>query len=298
MRDGAKVHAWVIGTGPSCMLLHGFGADSRFWIPFIYSMSRRYRFILPDLRGFGRSRAAPVQRDRAITQYVEDIDDLLDALGCREAKLGGLSMGAYICLHKQRVNQLERISRCVVMDHPSEPITRDDWPYGMNPYVTDVSQQLVECFEENNLSDPDVPFAQLPLRFQQLYKAVHRAIAIYSLPRRYQKWCAQIALRVWPYRFWPYFKTFVLSLPWHATTTCLADYLSPGCDMRPYLRNIKIPFTIWMGARSEMFPNEGIMYLKDHIRNSKLVTFEYSGHGIFLTEPIKFHRELKKFVEE
>ena len=68
--------------------------------------------------------------------------------------------------------------------------------------------------------------------------------------------------------------------------------------MRTHLRDIDIPFTIWMAERSEMFPNEGVRYLNDHIRNSKLVTFKYSGHGLFLTEPLKFHRELKRFVEE
>ena len=294
MRDGARVHAWVLGTGPkTCMLLHGYGADARVWIPYISTMLRRHRFILPDLRGFGRSNTASLRPDRAITQYVEDIDDLLDAVGCDEAKLGGLSMGAYICLHKQQVNQFDRITRCFVIDHPPEAITSDDWPYGMHPRVTAVSRQLVDCWNEYGLNDPTVPFKHLPKKFQRLYKAVHRSIAIHCLPRFYQKWGANIALRTWPY-----LHAFVLSLSWHTTTTCLADYLTARYDMRTHLQHINIPITIMMGAKSELFPNEGVKYLAAHIRNSTLIPFKHSGHALFLTEPLKLRREIQRFIEE
>ena len=292
MRDGARVHAWVLGTGPTCMLLHGFGADARFWIPYVAPLLRRHRFILPDLRGFGKSNTAPIRSTGAITQYVEDIDDLLSAVGCRESKLGGLSMGGYICLHKEQVNHFARISRCFVIDHPPEAITASDWPYGMHPYVTDVSRRLVECFAHYQLHDPRVPFRQLPKPFQRLYKAVHRAIAVYCLPRFYQKWGAQIALRTWPY-----LHAFVLSLSWHTTTTCLADYLTTRYDMRAHLGDIDIPITIMMGARSELFPNAGVQYLHSQLKHSELVAFKHSGHALFLTEPLKFRRELQRFVD-
>jgi non-heme chloroperoxidase len=38
--------------------------------------------------------------------------------------------------------------------------------------------------------------------------------------------------------------------------------------------------------------------MKRGIKNSKLVPFEYSGHGTFYEEHDRFNRELTQFIEE
>jgi pimeloyl-ACP methyl ester carboxylesterase len=53
-----------------------------------------------------------------------------------------------------------------------------------------------------------------------------------------------------------------------------------------------------VGMKSEVFPNEGVFYLDEQIPQSRLVKFEHSGHALFLAEPIKFQRELKRFLKE
>ncbi len=292
MRDGAKIHARVIGKGDPCILLHGFGGDWRMWVPYAATLSHRYKFILPDLRGFGLSHKAPLRSKNAMTQYVEDIDDLMDNLDCDEAKLGGLSLGAYTCLHKQKVNRFERISHCFVIDHPPKAMSNSDWPYGMHPIVTDVTRQLVDCFKSEKLDDPEVPFKQLPARFQHLFQSVYRAIAVYCLPRLYQKWAAHIFNRI---QF--AFNAIVMPDSWHTVTVVLDEYINQDDDLRDHVKEITIPITIMAGIKSELFPNAGVFYLDEHIRQSRLVRFERSGHALFLTEPVKFQRELKKFLE-
>ena len=293
MRDGAEIHAFVIGKGEPCILLHGFVGDARIWLPFVAPFLHRYRFILPDLRGFGRSNKALITDNCALTQFVEDVDDLMDNLGCEKAKLGGISMGAYACLHNQEMNRFCRISRCFIIDHSPKAVNSNEWPYGMNQTLIDLSCQLVTYSESEKLDDPEVPFNELPAAFQKLYLKVVRAIVLYCFPRPYQKWIAQFITQTQLF-----LNEFPLRCSWHAATKCLGSYIHQNYDMRDGLKEISIPVTIMMGMKSEVFHNEGVLYLDKHIPQSKLIKFKRSGHALFLTEPVKFRRELKRFLKD
>ena len=52
MRDGADLHYLDVGRGPVCMLLHGFAMPAALWLPFVAPLATRFRFVLPNLRGF------------------------------------------------------------------------------------------------------------------------------------------------------------------------------------------------------------------------------------------------------
>jgi pimeloyl-ACP methyl ester carboxylesterase len=95
-----------------------------------------------------------------------------------------------------------------------------------------------------------------------------------------------------------YVNQFVLNCSWYAATKCLKSYIHQNYDMRDGLKEISIPVTIMVGMKSEVFPNEGVFYLDEQIPQSRLVKFERSGHALFLTEPVKFQRELKRFLKD
>lgn len=293
MRDGEKIYALVVGKGAPCILLHGYGGEGSLWLPAIATLLQRYRFVLPDLRGYGRSCMAALDRNKgAMTQYVEDIDDLMAALEIEEAKLGGASLGAYACLQKQRINQFQRITHCLIVDHPSKPMSTPDWPNGLHPEVTDAYHQLVECFEREGLDDPQVPYRKLPAVFKEKFKNACIVTAVHAFPRRHQKWTTENICRA----------MFFLGLipsrnSWYGTTKSVADYIRQDYDLRTELRKISIPVTIMMGAKSELFPNAGVMYLDELIPKTQLVRFEQSGHALFISEPIKFRRTLRQFIE-
>ena len=46
--DGARLKVREIGRGPVVILVHGFGMDSRHWLPIVLPLAHRFRFILPD----------------------------------------------------------------------------------------------------------------------------------------------------------------------------------------------------------------------------------------------------------
>jgi pimeloyl-ACP methyl ester carboxylesterase len=85
------------GTGPSPPLLfvHGFPLHSGMWEHQVAHFAQHRRVIVPDLRGFGRSRCegSPL----SMPQHAADLVALLDQLNLREpVVLCGLSMGGYV----------------------------------------------------------------------------------------------------------------------------------------------------------------------------------------------------------
>ena len=83
------------GSGAPVVLVHGFPLDHTMWDAQIDALSRHYRVIAPDLRGFGRSGVT----DGVVTmeQLADDLEALLKVLRIEEPiALCGLSMGGYV----------------------------------------------------------------------------------------------------------------------------------------------------------------------------------------------------------
>lgn len=76
------------------MRLDGFGMHGALWLPFVLPLAGRYRFLLPDLRGFGFSHRLSRAEPSAIGQHSRDVDDLVTGHDLHDVRLGGLSMGA------------------------------------------------------------------------------------------------------------------------------------------------------------------------------------------------------------
>jgi 3-oxoadipate enol-lactonase len=81
---------------PTLVLLHAFPLMAEMWAPQLRTMPGDWRALAPDLAGFGESddREPVVSLD----DYAKDVLGMLDALGIRDAVIGGLSMGGYTAL--------------------------------------------------------------------------------------------------------------------------------------------------------------------------------------------------------
>lgn len=85
------------GTGWPVVLLHAFPFNADMWRPELERVPEGWRFIAPDLRGFGPD--APIAaRDavRTLDEMAADVRSLLDRLEIERAVIGGLSMGGYV----------------------------------------------------------------------------------------------------------------------------------------------------------------------------------------------------------
>lgn len=87
----ADIHYEERGTGEAVMLVAGLGGAGTYWQPNMAAFSERYRTIVHDHRGTGRSTASMIQY--SVKQMTDDLVRLMDKLGIERAHLVGHSTG-------------------------------------------------------------------------------------------------------------------------------------------------------------------------------------------------------------
>src|SRR3982751_3571246 len=96
--DRLDTHVWTAGPedGMPLLLVHGNLVSGGWWRYVAASLPEDVRVIAPDLRGFGRSEAKPIDATRGLGDMVDDVRSLLVALGWANhgmVNAAGWSMG-------------------------------------------------------------------------------------------------------------------------------------------------------------------------------------------------------------
>ncbi len=101
---------YIGGSGPSIVLLHGFGTDKTAWLEVAAPLTAHFQVIIPDLPGWGESAVDPAA-DQTIEAQAVRLDDFMRALDVRNAVLVGHGTGAavaavYAAEHPDRIREL------------------------------------------------------------------------------------------------------------------------------------------------------------------------------------------------
>jgi pimeloyl-ACP methyl ester carboxylesterase len=91
---GQSIHYFDMGSGPVVVLLHGLGSRKEDWVPVLEPMAQKYRLLVPDQIGFGRSDKPLL--DYSIQTYVDFLNEFLRQLKVEKASLVGESLGGWI----------------------------------------------------------------------------------------------------------------------------------------------------------------------------------------------------------
>jgi pimeloyl-ACP methyl ester carboxylesterase len=96
--DTDRLRTHFIESGPEdgvpVVLLHGNLSTGRFFEHLLPGAPGRYRFIAPDMRGFGDSEQARIDATRGLADWADDLHALLETLHVeRPAHLAGWSTG-------------------------------------------------------------------------------------------------------------------------------------------------------------------------------------------------------------
>src|SRR5256714_5224098 len=75
---GQSIHYFDMGSGPVVVLLHGSGSREEDWMPVLEPMAQKYRLLVPDQIGFGRSDKPLL--DYSIQTYVDFLNEFLRQL--------------------------------------------------------------------------------------------------------------------------------------------------------------------------------------------------------------------------
>ena len=100
------------------LLLHGNAENGTAWYGWMPELTRDYRVVRPDMRGFGRS--TPMPRDHAwsLDRIVDDFIDLMDALRIDKFYLVGAKVGGTMALHLA-ARHPSRVKTVTVLSSPT-----------------------------------------------------------------------------------------------------------------------------------------------------------------------------------
>jgi pimeloyl-ACP methyl ester carboxylesterase len=127
--NGIEMHVQLLGAGEPLVLLHGFtgcGGDWRHVFD-LDELARRYRLIVPDARGHGRStNPAGTFTHR---QCALDLAGLLDQLSVPRARAIGMSLGGNTLLHlttraPERIDAMVLVSATMYFPAPARAVMR------------------------------------------------------------------------------------------------------------------------------------------------------------------------------
>lgn len=293
LRDNEKLFVRTIGRGRPMVLLHGFGSNSLHWLPNVLPLRRRFRFILPDMRGFGRSHHLPIDETRTFEQYADDLADVLQHFHLSHTALGGISTGAYTCLVYNKKYGFDRISKYLHIEHSAYSLNHADRPHGI---FGEKQQQVFDEFDRllamASNAGIDTPYWELPQEVRDemrwsmtrlIGRAMHNRLiqrVVYSASPYSEK---AFAGRIFPVH------------NWYAYLQIMQAFMR-GNDTEPALSRIKIPMTIMIGMQSRFFTPQAQMAIRRHVPHAKVVQFRKSGHFVVADEPLKFQREFTRFL--
>ncbi|MDR7127942.1 pimeloyl-ACP methyl ester carboxylesterase [Algoriphagus sp. 4150] len=259
-----KLHVTDWGEGTPVVLIHGWPlSDAMYEYQYQFLVDKGYRVIGITLRGFGKSDKPYGAYDYDV--YAKDIHVILDKLDIEDATLGGFSMGGAIAIHYVAKYSGARVSKLALFGAAAPIWTkRNDYEYGFSK--EDV-EGLIALSKVNR-----------PLLLENFGKIFGASET--SLPAGIANWLGGINIEASPY----------------ATTQSLIALRDT--DLRSELPKVTIPTAIFHGIKDVICEFALAEQMHQGIKNSYIVKFENSGHGLFLEEMEKFNNELLAFLQK
>ncbi|NMO22729.1 alpha/beta fold hydrolase [Pyxidicoccus fallax] len=138
--EGMELHYAVRGEGAPLVLLHGFTGTGSDWTHVfdLEALARRYRLIIPDLRGHGRSNNP--SGTFTMRQCAMDVLALMDTLGIERFRAIGMSLGGNTLLHIA-TRAPARVERMVLVSSP--------------PYYPAQARRIMATFTEEGRTEAE-----------------------------------------------------------------------------------------------------------------------------------------------
>jgi 4,5:9,10-diseco-3-hydroxy-5,9,17-trioxoandrosta-1(10),2-diene-4-oate hydrolase len=266
---GAEISYADLGSGePAVLLVHGLGAQWRVWLPTIGPISKRRRVIAADLPGFGNSPLPP--RRVSVAGFADALEELCEGLGLGPVVAVGNSLGGAVSAQLALAHP-ERVERLVLVNAVGIVPSFMEWARTL-PFI------WAGAVFGGQVSGARRQIAsRARLRKAALWRVVHRPELL----------DADLVYHG------------VLHPPGPGARDGLAagiEHLTPEWQDR--LRRIACPTLVIWGEDDQLLPMRHAEEWIRRIPNSRLITFERTGHIPMVEQPEQFNAALLDFIEE
>ncbi len=247
--------------GPTVLLAHGFGCDQNLWRLVVPALAERFRVVLFDHIGAGRSdfTAWSPERYVSLDAYAEDVLDICEELDLRDVVLVGHSVSATIAV--LAVNrEPERFAKLVLLTPSPRYVDDGDYRGGFSRADID---ELLESLESNYLG-----------------WSAAMAPVIMGNPER-----PELGVELTD--------SFCRTDPAIARVFARLTFLS---DNRADLAKVAVPTLVIQTARDAIAPQEVGRFVQRQISGSELVTLDATGHCPQLSAPEATAKAIMEFM--
>ncbi len=262
--DGVRLSVEETGAGVPIVFVHEFAGDCRSWEPQVRSLSRWFRCITFNARGYPPSDVPEDPTRYSQARARDDIRDVLAHCGIDAAHIVGLSMGGFATLHfgmayPSRVRSL-LIASC---GYGAAPDRQAEFRAEMEATAGRIERESMSEFAKS--------FALGPARVQLQDKD----------PRGWREFVAQLAGH---------------STRGSALTMRGVQKQRPSLwSLRDAMRAMRVPTLIVAGDEDDPCLEPSLM-MKRTIATAGLTLVPRCGHTINLEEPDEFNRLVYRFI--
>ncbi|RQW87059.1 MAG: alpha/beta hydrolase [Geobacter sp.] len=261
--DSSTLYYEEVGCGKPLLFVHGWSLSSQIWLHQIEYFSSRFRCIVFDLRGHGRS--MPSSSGYGIALLAADLTLFFDRLCLSEVTLVGWSLGSLVSLAAYPAVR-ERLASLVLVSGTSKYCSSADYPHGLPPKEPRSLSLLLKRNPQKAMdSFLRTMFAE-EQQFENGFEAFEKDILPLLPP--------------------PSVKVMVPVLQTLETT-----------DMRPVLSSVREPALMIHGDRDLICPVDASRFMAEQISGAHCIILAGAGHAPMFSRPRDFNSTLETFLE-
>jgi pimeloyl-ACP methyl ester carboxylesterase len=260
--DGLRVHYQEKGSGSPLILIHGYTSLTYTWKDIFEPLSKEYRVIAIDLKGFGFT--AKPDGDYTRRAQGDLVIKLLEYLKIDRAVLCGNSMGGEVALNAA-VRHPQRVSALVLIDSGGVSVSGGG---SVSPRYLQ-TPLLGPAITALALTSDSLVRGGLEKSFYDRSKVTAERVAAYYRPLKSRG----------------------------GQQAAILTRLQAGLDpVEPELPKLHVPTLILWGAEDVLIPLEAGRKLNSLIKGSRLVILEQTGHVPQEESPERVTREIEIFL--
>lgn len=107
------------GGDETLVLVHGNVSSSHLFQTLMLALDSKFTVYAPDLRGFGLSERLDVDATRGVLDFADDVASFMDALGLKDAKVLGWSLGGGVVMQLM-LSRPDLVNK-VILEAPVSP---------------------------------------------------------------------------------------------------------------------------------------------------------------------------------
>jgi non-heme chloroperoxidase len=269
--DGQVVPVCVLGDGPPLVLVHGVGCSHRDWLPVARRLARRHCVLAWDARGHGSCR--PVLGSITLPRLACDLAEMLDHFGLERSVLVGHSMGALTLMQYLHSYGTQRVAAVALVDQSPRIVTDENWRLGLfggcsaamlSGLIAGARRDLAETLL-NELGASGGSWLRRQLDVEA------------PLGRMLRNRLKGIDVR---------------------PLLDLAESMAQA-DFRASLSRLDAPLLVVLGARSPHYAGVPLdAWYRDTVKHAQISIYPHAGHSPHVSEPLRFVRELERFISD